>query len=219
MIWDDGVRVVLEFAANDPKRLAPNINKSNANPDPLKRWLQKYSDGYNNRISARAVNLPATIPDPIIETIISCRLPHLKSEALNKISFGHRLSMTAENVLGHLLEEYLANELAVFNWHCCWGQSLNKVDFVNEDGRMLQVKNRSNSENSAGSSVRIGTKIEKWFRVNATSGKYLWDELNNLHNGLSLSEEEFKNFIVKTLKANQKAMPVEPENPWNKKAE
>jgi hypothetical protein len=31
---------------------------------------------------------------------------------------------------------------------------------------------------------------------------------------LALSEEKFKGFVVKTLKANQNAVPVEPENPW-----
>ena len=122
--------------------------------------------------------------------------------------------MSAENILGLLLEEYLAVELAPHKWHCCWGETLRNIDFVNEDGRLLQVKNRSNSENSSSSRVRDGTQIEKWFRVNATSGKYLWEELNIHHKPLQLSEEKFVAFVVKTLKANPKAMPVEPENPW-----
>jgi len=217
LIWDGSVQAILKIAANDPDGLAPNIKESKTETNVLKKWLRKYADGYNNRISKRAVNLPKTVPDPIIETIISCRLPHLKTEGLVKISFGHRLSMTAENVLGHLLEEYLANELAAFKWHCCWGETLRSVDFVNEDGRLLQVKNRSNSENSSSSRVRLGTEIEKWFRVNANNGKYLWEDLNKLHKTLNLSEENFKEFVVKTLKANQNAMPVEPANPWNKK--
>ncbi len=163
------------------------------------------------------MNLRKTVPDRIIETIIACRLPHLKPEGLVKISFGHRLSMTAENVLGQLLEAYLANELAAFKWYCCWGETLRSVDFVNEDGRLLQVKNRSNSENSSSSRVRLGTEIKKWFRVNAASGKYLWADLNTLHKNLNLSEEHFKEFVIKTLKANQPAVPVEPANPWNEK--
>ena len=217
LIWDTSVDAILKIAAGDPDGLAPNIKESKTESSVLKKWLQKYADGHANRISQRVVNLPRTVADPIVETIISCRLPHLKTDGLAKISFGHRLSMTAENVLGHLLEEFLANELAAFKWHCCWGETLRSVDFVNEDGRLLQVKNRSNSENSSSSRVRIGTEIEKWFRVNANSGKYLWEDLNKLHSTLNLSEENFKDFVVKTLKANPKALPVELANPWIKK--
>jgi hypothetical protein len=42
--------------------------------------------------------------------------------------------MSAENILGLILEEYLANNFKDEGWHCAWGDTVNSVDFVNENG-------------------------------------------------------------------------------------
>jgi hypothetical protein len=52
-----------------------------------------------------------TVADPVIEKIIGARLNNLTDEELRKISFAHRLGMSAENILGLLLEEYLSINL------------------------------------------------------------------------------------------------------------
>jgi hypothetical protein len=213
LIWDKSVEAVFTAVANHPE-LAPNI-KADSEAKLIEKWLDKYAKGYNSRISQRVSKLPSTIADPIVGTIISCRLKHLDQADLGKISSGHRLSMSAENVLGLLLEEYLSVKLATFGWHCCWGETVRSVDFVNEDGRLLQVKNRSNSENSSSSRVRLGTAIEKWFRVDAVSGDYRWDELNKRNKTTLFSEERFEKFVIATLKKNPDAMPVEPSNSWS----
>lgn len=213
LLWHKGIKTILNAASNNPP-LAPTIKKDDAN-GILYGWLKKYKKSYDNRISVRSANLPSTIQDPIIETIIACRLKNLEKDALDKILFGHRLSMSAENVLGLLLEEYLSDELTPYRWHCCWGNTLRHVDFVNENGKLLQIKNRSNSENSSSSLVRRGTKIEKWYRVDAVTGEYHWEDLNQLCPRASFSEEKFKQFVIKTLKNNPQAMPIEPTNPWN----
>jgi len=64
----------------------------------------------------------------------------------------------------------LADNLIAYGWHCAWGETIRSVDFCSEDGQLLQIKNRSNSENSSSSRVREGTNIIKWFRVNALTG-------------------------------------------------
>jgi hypothetical protein len=212
LVWNNGVRAILTAAA-DNHGLAPNISALTQRA-LLQKWLQKYTDAFNHRISRRASNPPGTVSDPIVETIIGSRLEHLTPDDLSRISFGHRLSMSAENILGLLLEEYLSVALAPFGWHCCWGETLRSVDFVNEDGRLLQVKNRSNSENSSSSRVRIGTEIQKWFRVNATTGRYQWCDLNAMHHTDIFSEDHFTVFVLRTLGANPNALAVEPTNPW-----
>jgi hypothetical protein len=60
--------------------------------------------------------------------------------------------------------------------------------------KLLQIKNRSNSENSASASVRAGTIIEKWFRINSMTGQTYWGSLPENQDG-KCSEEGFYEFV------------------------
>jgi len=122
--------------------------------------------------------------------------------------------MSAENILGLILEEYLSEKLQGDGWHCAWGETVKSVDFVHEDGRLLQIKNRSNSENSSSSTVRVGTEIEKWFRIKADRIEYMWEKLNDICGTTELSEESFVIFVQKTISDNPKCLAIEPDNPW-----
>lgn len=122
--------------------------------------------------------------------------------------------MSAENILGLILEEYLYVNLRQFGWHCAWGETVKSVDFIHESGRLLQIKNRSNSENSSSSAVRNGTEIEKWFRIRADTGQYMWAGLNNICGTTHLSEQEFSNFVRATISSNPDCLAIEPHNPW-----
>lgn len=192
--------------------LSPNVT-AKTEQEVVTKWHHKYQKGYDGRISKRKSNVPGTVSDPIVDTIIGARLDHLTSEQLKEICYAHRISMSAENILGLLLEEYLAKHLSKYGWYCCWGDIVRHVDFCHKDGKLLQVKNRSNSENSSSSRVRINQPIDKWHRVDARTGDYMWDRLNNDF-GCNLSEDAFQIFVTKTLKSNTGALPVETENPW-----
>lgn len=210
--WKPGMRAILAAGTRNPKQ-APNLARP-TREGLLEAWLRKYEAGYNGRISQRASNLPGTISDPIVDTIIQARFPRLTPMDVSRIRYGHRLGMSAENILGLLLEEYLANGLAEFGWHCCWGETLRSIDFVSEDLHLLQIKNRSNSENSSSSRVRARTRIKKWFRVNALNGTYNWDELNRVNRTVKFSEDDFVAFVQATLRSNPEALAIEPGNPW-----
>ena len=177
-------------------------------------WLNKYRNSHENRISKRISKPLRTVADPIINTIIDSRLKGLKAKHLEQIKYAHRLSMSAENILGLLLEEFLAEKLANYGWYCCWGEVIRHVDFCNVDGSLLQVKNRSNSENSSSSRVRINKPIEKWHRVNARTGQYQWSYFNKKYSTNSFSENNFILFVQNVLTANPDALAVEIENPW-----
>jgi hypothetical protein len=82
------------------------------------------------------------------------------------------------------------------------------------DGSLLQVKNRSNSENSSSSRVRINQPIEKWYRVDARTGSYRWSYLNEKYDTDRFSEENFVVFVQQVLSSNPKALAVEVNNPW-----
>ncbi|MFQ3613619.1 MAG: SinI family restriction endonuclease [Cyanobacteriota bacterium] len=177
-------------------------------------WLKKYNDSYNNRISKRISRLPRTVTDPIVSIIINARLSGLTTVHLEQIKYAHRLSMSAENIQGLLLEEFLADQLLDYGWYCCWGESIRHVDFCNVNGALLQVKNRSNSENSSSSRVRINQPIEKWYRVDARTGSYRWSYFNEKYNTDRFSEEKFVAFVQMVLINNPDALAVEANNPW-----
>ena len=177
-------------------------------------WLKKYNQSFDNRISQRISKPLVTVADPIIDAIISARVKGLTAEHLEQINYAHRLSMSAENILGLLLEEFLAEQLGEYGWHCCWGESVRHVDFCNVDGSLLQVKNRSNSENSSSSRVRINQPIEKWYRVDARTGWYRWSYFNDRYGTARFSEENFTLFVQRILTRNPNALAVEINNPW-----
>jgi hypothetical protein len=179
-----------------------------------KTWLDRYDDSYEKRISRRISKPPGTIADPIVEKIINARLTGLETEHLEQIKYAHRLSMSAENIQGLLLEEFLAGQLADYGWYCCWGDSIRHVDFCNIDGSLLQIKNRSNSENSSSSRVRINQPIEKWYRVDARTGSYRWSYFNGKYNTDRFSEASFVTFVQEVLLSNPNALAVENDNPW-----
>ena len=213
--WDGGLSFIFKIIATDPERIPGNIgSKADNEVSVIRKWLQKYQSGMASRASQRTSNPPGTVADPIIEQIVGARLPNLNPDELNKVTYAHRLGMSAENILGLMLEEYLAENLKESGWHCAWGETVKSVDFVNEDGRLLQIKNRSNSENSSSSSVRNGTKIEKWYRIKAERIQYKWDDLNAICGTTNLSEENFIKFVKKTLNKNPQCVAVEKNNPW-----
>tara|TARA_R110000868_G_scaffold5065_12_gene31305 strand:+ start:869 stop:1606 length:738 start_codon:yes stop_codon:yes gene_type:complete len=213
--WDGGVAVVFSAIAGDLERVPRNIGGKNDNESSaIRKWLLKYQAGKDGRASQRKSNLPGTVSDPVIEKIIGSRISGLTEKDLNKIQYAHRLAMSAENILGLMLEEYLAVSLEFHGWHCAWGETVKSVDFVHEDGRLLQVKNRSNSENSSSSTVRNGTQIEKWFRIKADRIEYMWSSLNEICGTIELSEDSFVDFVQTTLKNNPACLSVEQENPW-----
>ena len=195
--WSSDVSFVFYVIAKDWNRIPGNIGGTKDDEiQTIQKWLNQYKQGYQNRASKRISQLPRTIPDPIIEQIIGTRLKHLKKEDLRKITFAHRLAMSAENILGFILEEYLAVNLLNHGWHCAWGETVKSVDFIHENGRLLQIKNRSNSENSSSTSVRDGTKIEKWYRIKANKIEYMWDELNKICGTSHLSDDRGRAGLV-----------------------
>lgn len=205
-------RTILAACYRNPG-LSPAL-KANTPEMLAQAWLKKYRDSYENRISKRISQPPGTVADPIVNTIINARLTGLTTEHLEQIKYAHRLSMSAENIQGLLLEEFLADQLADYRWYCCWGESVRHVDFCNVDGSLLQVKNRSNSENSSSSRVRINQPIEKWHRADARTGVYQWFYFNKKYNTDRFSEENFVIFVQQVLASNPAALAVEGNNPW-----
>ncbi len=214
-----------EFAPNFKKDRDKKLNSAEDiqkwASERIQKWVSKFMKGYSERISQRHSRLPGTMPDEAISKILTIGLNcngTNHSHHIHEIVYAHRLAMSAENILGLLLEEFLFEKLSKYGWALAWGETISHVDFVNKDGFLLQVKNRSNSENSSSESVRNNTSIQRWYRVDAKTGSYQWDDLNKLAGITSsddeLDENKFQNFIGEVLKNNPNALVVEKENPW-----
>lgn len=208
-------------ACCDAPKIAPDMNKGRKHnlltPEQcLSAWVEKFLRGYNNRISCCESKMPGTVPDEAVSIIIKARAVNLSDEQIGRIIYAHRLAMSAENILGLLLEEFLFEKLSSAGWAMAWGETVRAVDFCDKNGRLLQIKNRSNSENSSSSKIREGKPIEKWFRVDAATGRYAWDKLATITGCavVGLDEASFQAFITDTLKRNPKALAIEPDNPW-----
>ena len=159
--------VVLSVAFSDIRNL-PALGFNQDEPIPLKeyveKWVSRYLSGYNGRPSKRHGKKSQTKPDPAVKLILRTRREDIDDNFADTLEKGHSLMMTIEGMVGNLLEEYLATILHPYGWYCCWGSTIDAVDFCKEDGSLLQVKTSNNSENSSSIRVRNGTEIRIWFR-------------------------------------------------------
>jgi hypothetical protein len=199
-----------------------HIGKDDGVKEFISKWANKFILGYENKPSQRTSNPIGTQHDPILDEIITSRCP-MATDDLEEIRYGHRLSMAAENITGSLLEEYIANNLLKYNWHCCWGETMKSIDFCHKNGKLLQIKNSDNSENSSSKKVRDGTKIQHWYRRFSKTGKTNWAALNELagvHNAKDeLSEKSFIKFVRNAVSNNPGSVFLEKESPWYGKDE
>ncbi len=194
-----------------------NIREGEDVTDFMKKWTDKFLNGYDSRPSRRTSKAIGTQHDPILDEIISARIKNT-TEDLEAIKYGHRLAMSAENITGSLLEEYIATVLIKYDWHCCWGETMKSIDFCNSDGQLLQVKNSDNSENSSSKAVRDDTEIQHWFRRFSKKGDTNWPALNDLvgikKDAEKLSEYSFRRFVREAVSNNPGSVFLEEESPW-----
>lgn len=209
---------VFNVALQSPDRF-PSITLNSKKPQAyFERWVKNYHDAVNNRPSLRTANPKTACTDPAIAVIVKNTQGMTDAETTAGENH-HNLFMSAENIQGNLLEEYIAEKTRPYGFLWCEGNVLRAIDFCNTDGSLLlQIKNKSNTENSSSSNIREGTTIEKWYRLGTrTRDKipypdFKWAVLNNYINeykteGLSLppcsmSEDDYEDFLFRVSTAN-----------------
>ena len=118
--------------------------------------------------------------------------------------------MASENLIGALLEEYIANNVIDKGWANCWGSKILATDFVSVRGERLQIKNKTNTENSSSNKIRAGTNIEVWHRFNANTGETYWQKLNaTIGQDCNLPEDAFREFAIKAIKNNPEMLNLD----------
>lgn len=213
------LKQIFEIAMKDMS-LFPNINNAFSYSDYLSRWIRGYNEAMINLPSRREASPKSACSDPAIKTIVRY-ITKVNAETAEIQQMHHNLFMSAENIQGNLLEEYIYQSIKPFGWYWCAGNVLRAVDFCTPNGpTLLQVKNKSNTENSSSSAIRSGTDIVKWYRLGTKTRDgmklpdYKWSDLNTIINAHStsargsvtcnMSEEKYQAFLAKVASQNSK---------------
>lgn len=212
------------FAENVMAGINPNLTKEfgalisclsiNLNLAPASRskniqtgsdeYIVKLANSFHSSRVMRAPAIPSTVPDDMVSVILNSHFK-LNQNKLGEAKELHMLSMSAENIIGDLLERYIASVIEPTGWVWCSGSTVKSVDFIkppagnDNEWHFLQVKNRDNSENSSSSAIRLGTPIVKWHRTFSRTGLTNWEAFPDIEASGSLSEHGFIDFVKKYL--------------------
>lgn len=210
---------IFEVVVSNPDRFPGFKMQGLQSPETyIERWVKSYIDAKENLPSCRIASPKSACTDPAIKVIVQATQGLTDEQSANGEKI-HNLFMSAENIQGNLLEEYIASKVRRYGFLWCAGNIVRAVDFCNTDGSLLlQIKNKSNTENSSSSSIREGTSIEKWYRLGTRTRNgekipdYKWADLNSLINqhktqghGLppcNMSEPDYCRFLVAKAQAN-----------------
>ncbi len=216
---------IFEIALRN-RDLFPGINLAGTNtPEAyIERWVAEYRNAIVNPPHSRIASPKSACSDPAIRTIVMVTQGVSEVVALEKEQ-AHNLFMSAENVQGNLLEEYIAVSTRPYGWIWCAGNTLRAIDFCSSDGAiLLQVKNKSNTENSSSSNIRQGTTILKWYRLGTRTERgrkipvYKWATLNTIINDhrtlfhlppCNMTEAHYIQFISNLANRNRELITAE----------
>lgn len=197
----DSFSTVIRFLALNPE-MAPDFSKRKT--PPLFGQREYIQECANKFASGRVPKLPKksqTVPDEMVSVVLHLAFG-VPQEHLDAIKSGHRDSMTAENIVGDLLERYIARSLESKEWVWVSGSLIKAVDFIRpptvEDPlwHALQIKNRDNSENSSSRAIRNGTDIEEWHRTFSKKTGSNWDRFPDTYAQGEFTEDGFREFVT-----------------------
>ena len=195
---------IILFLLHQPD-FASTLRGRNPATFPSSAYITKKAQDFASGRAPQAPGVPKTIQDQVVSEILRHYF-NVPSHELRRAEELHRLSMAAENMIGNLLERYLASVMEPRGYVWCAGSIVRAVDFVKPpvssggDWTLLQVKNRDNSENSSSASVRKGTSINKWFRSFSAQDRTNWGAFPDLELRPSVSESGFRAFVSSFLR-------------------
>lgn len=210
--------LIFEVALQHDRFPVINMNDDQTTEEYIARWVNGYCNAMNHLPSTRIMERKSSCTDPAIKVIVKTARGLSEAE-VEAGEVYHNLFMSAENIQGNLLEEYIASKVKPYGFLWCAGNVLTAIDFCNSDGTfLLQVKNKSNTENSSSNKIRSGTTIGKWYRLGTQTSNgaklpvYKWEQLNAMINqyktngqdlpGCCMSEEEYQEFLRRKASEN-----------------
>lgn len=189
--------LLVEFLAANPAA-ASSFRGKNSPLIGSEAYIRAAATNFSQGREPKRPVKPDTVPDEMVSVVLEYYFA-VDPKSLDRVKIEHALSMGAENIVGDLLERYLASALEPSGWIWCAGSIVKAVDFIlppkaEESWRSLQVKNRDNSENSSSSAIRLNTTIEKWFRTFSKKPGSNWAAFPHVGAHKLLSEENFRIF-------------------------
>lgn len=196
---------LIKLLAMNPEAASSMRGKSSPKPG-TEAYIRAQAANFAVARAPRAPKPPATIPDEMVSVILENYFK-VPPGNLERAKQEHLLSMGAENLVGELLERYLASIMEPRGWIWCSGSTVKAVDLIKPPStpggvwKLLQVKNRDNSENSSSSAIRNGTDIEKWFRTFSKKTGSNWNAFPDAEIRPLVSETGFRKFVKEYLEA------------------
>lgn len=134
----------------------------------LNKWISKFLSEWQSLPSDYVANPKKTVTDEaLIHMVMDAKHAGSKERAYEWAAH-HNLFMSAENIGGNLLEEYIYSKIKPYGWIWCRGKILTAIDFCNDEcTAMFQVKNKTNTENSSGKGFRESCGAKAWNRMKA----------------------------------------------------
>ena len=210
MDFSRSAEIIAEFLELNHDLMPSSISKL-APIDRKGKIVDKLKNAFHKTDRPRS---PSTVPDHVVSMILEgfYGYPTERLEAMKK---EHQDAMAAENVVGGLLERYLAEELMTQGWVWCCGETVRKIDFIKREKNgfiALQVKNRDNTENSSSSAIRVGTEIKKWFRTKSRTGESNWEKFPDESAKSKLSEIGFREFVTRRMNIVKEVVADRPDS-------
>lgn len=195
-------------------KIPVSSDKVNDPDEYINKWIERYVLAAQNKPSDRVAKMKQSVDDPILKTMIKEEKDY-SDERVDIALDDHNLYMSAENIQGSLLEEYIDTHISKYDWVWAEGETIRACDFIkynasNDSYTLLQIKNKYNSENSSSSAIRANTEIKKWYRLGQKTvnkviqPKYRWNELNKII-GVEdeMSEDNYAEFITQIAHKNK----------------
>jgi hypothetical protein len=208
--WDLA-RPIVYFGATFPDDLVATNTGSESDDceQAVTRWMESIKNGFENRPSQRIGKTMDTVFDPAITKLLRAAECGLN---VVEMKHHHRNAMQAENIIGHLNEEYIHERTSkISNWRIAWGNSLRATDLVRPNSHLIQIKNRDNTENSSSRPIRDGTEIKEWHRLNSKTGETHWTKLCQMMEfpDDTMSETDYREFLDETICGNPNLLDLE----------
>ena len=112
-MYDPKFKVLLNFLKDNPDRLSSRSKSLHLDSD---EGINALHECYlRSRDQKLTLSRPTTIPDDAVSVILQqcCKFTKEQTE---QIKIEHQLSMSAENLVGALLERYIAQVLEPHGW-------------------------------------------------------------------------------------------------------
>jgi hypothetical protein len=189
---------ILEFCFKNPEITGGLGNLQKFSP----RWIETKARQFAKERNTQSPRITGLVTDPLVSTISQS---FFDIEQIELLIEHHKIGMAAEQIIGQLLEEYIASKVEELGWIWCTGKMIKATDFIKFPSEaespivLLQIKNRSNSENSSSAAIREGTEIKPWYRMDAGTGETRWENFPNILENDNLNEEGFREFVKKKI--------------------